>query len=191
MSEQNNPFYDYPVEFKEINPSDFPNFSVNDKISIQPDTNGYINSALQEQIDLFEKNTVVVNAAVGQGKTYSIIDIVKRYYDEEEDYLIFIASPFVSLVKQYVNKVIERGIPSTQVYDYNWIGASSNMTDPKSCKVHVLTANTLLGNPGSDAFINSPAKREYINNLVQYCRESNKKVVFIYDEIHDCRILQN
>lgn len=185
MSEQNNPFYDYPVEFKEINPSDFPNFSVNDKISIQPDTNGYINSALQEQIDLFEKNTVVVNAAVGQGKTYSIIDIVKRYYDEEEDYLIFIASPFVSLVKQYVNKVIERGIPSSQVYDYNWIGASSNMTDPKSCKVHVLTANTLLGNPGEDAFINSPAKREYINNLVQYCRESNKKVVFIYDEIHD------
>ncbi|MCT3949056.1 DEAD/DEAH box helicase family protein [Elizabethkingia anophelis] len=185
MNEQNNPFYDYPVEFKEINPSDFPNYSVNDKIIIQPDTNGYINGTLQEQIDLFEKNTVVVNAAVGQGKTYSIIDIVKRYYDEEEDYLIFIASPFVSLVKQYVNKVIERGIPSTQVYDYNWIGASSNMTDPKSCKVHVLTANTLLGNPGSDAFINSPAKREYINNLVQYCRESNKKVVFIYDEIHD------
>ncbi|WP_407485162.1 DEAD/DEAH box helicase family protein [Elizabethkingia miricola] len=185
MSEQNDPFHNYPIEFKEINPSDFPNFSVNDKVIIQPDANGYINDALQGQIDLFEKNTVVVNAAVGQGKTYSIIDIVKRYYDEEEDYLIFIASPFVSLVEQYVNKVIERGIPSSQVYDYNWIGATSNRTDPKSCTVHVLTANALLGNPGEDAFINSPAKREYINSLVQHCRESNKKVVFIYDEIHD------
>ncbi|MCT3692607.1 DEAD/DEAH box helicase family protein [Elizabethkingia anophelis] len=185
MSEQNDPFHNYPIEFKEINPSDFPNFSVNDKVIIQPDANGYINDALQGQIDLFEKNTVVVNAAVGQGKTYSIIDIVKRYYDEEEDYLIFIASPFVSLVEQYVNKVIERGIPSSQVYDYNWIGATSNRTDPKSCTVHVLTANALLGNPGEDAFINSPAKREYINSLAQYCRESNKKVIFIYDEIHD------
>ncbi|XJR90460.1 DEAD/DEAH box helicase family protein [Elizabethkingia anophelis] len=185
MSEQNDPFHNYPIEFKEINPSDFPNFSVNDKVIIQPDANGYVNDALQGQIDLFEKNTVVVNAAVGQGKTYSIIDIVKRYYDEEEDYLIFIASPFVSLVEQYVNKVIERGIPSSQVYDYNWIGATSNRTEPKSCTVHVLTANALLGNPGEDAFINSPAKREYINSLVQYCRESNKKVVFIYDEIHD------
>lgn len=48
-----------------------------------------------------------------------------------------------------------------------------------------MTANCLLGNPGEDSFINAEVKRYYLNRLSKYCETSNKKVVFIYDEIHD------
>ena len=56
-----------------------------------------------------------------RGKTYSIIEIVKKYH-QETDYIIFIASPFVSLVEQYYHKVSESGIPQESIYRYDWIG---------------------------------------------------------------------
>ena len=52
-------------------------------------------------------------------------------------------------------------------------------------RIHIVTANCLLGNPGEDAFINSQVKRYYLNRLSKYCETKDKKVVFIYDEIHD------
>ncbi|TWP22511.1 DEAD/DEAH box helicase [Apibacter muscae] len=177
-------FQDFPIEFKEINPSDFPHFEVREKIVIAPNEEGYINEVLQENINLEEKNTVVINAAVGQGKTYSIIRILKRYYEAEQDYLIFVASPFVSLVQQYYKEIIKLGIPESQIYRYENIGDHPE-TNYTNKKIQIITVNGLLGNPGDDAFINSEAKREYLNNLKQHCESTGKKVVIIYDEIHD------
>ena len=181
---ENSPFNDYPIEFKEINPSDFPSFKVSDKEIITPNDSGYINEELQSRIDFKEKNTVVINAAVGQGKTYSIIEVVKKYYDEGEDYLIFVASPYVSLVQQYYHKILKEGIPKEDVYRYEWLGEADT---PKYIgkKIHIVTVNCLLGNPGEDAFINSDVKRVYLQELSDLCKKEKKKVVFIYDEIHD------
>ncbi|MEC4115272.1 DEAD/DEAH box helicase [Myroides pelagicus] len=183
MEELITPFNDYPIEFKELNPEDFESFNVPDKIIIEPNTDGYINEVLQNAIELSTKNTVVVNAGVGQGKTYSIIQLVKQYYELEE-YVIFIASPYMSLVQQYYDKTIDCGIPEDKIYRYENIGTNRDI-NPEYSKVHILTVNALLGNPGEDALINSQAKRDYINQMVKYCEESNKKAVFIYDEIHD------
>lgn len=189
----------FPIEFKEINPEDFmftldhsgsrvprTDFIIENrgnKILISPDSNGYINDILQTHIELTHKNTVVINAPVGQGKSYAIIQTVKRYYDSADKYLIFVASPFVSLVKQYCNDIEELGIPSDQIYSYDNIGRSS--IDYTKRAVQVITANTLLGNPGEDGFKNSDTKREYINTLIKHCEKEGIKVVFIYDEIHD------
>ena len=112
-------FQDFPIEFKEINPEDFQHsemtkdgvinkgFNVEEKIIIEPDSDGYITENLIPRISLETKNTVIINAAVGQGKTHSIIKIARKYYfDTKQEYVVFIASPFVSLVEQYFNDII-------------------------------------------------------------------------------------
>ncbi|TWP23095.1 restriction endonuclease subunit R [Apibacter muscae] len=187
MELPNTSFQNFPIEFKELNPEYFSEFNdVNEiiKIDISADEQGYINQSIQDNINLGEKNTIVINSAVGQGKTYSIIEIVKKYYDSDENYLIFIASPFISLVEQYYNAVIAKGIPQEQIYKYEWIGKDREI-DAWNCKIQIVTANCLLGNPGDNSLINSKEKRNYINYLVEKCESNNKKVVFIYDEIHD------
>ena len=180
-------FADFPIEFKEINPSDFPEFIIennNQKVIIEPNSEGYINDIFQEQIDLLHKNTVVVNAAVGQGKSTAIINTIKRYYDNHPETIIFVASPFVTLVDQYCNDIhIKAEIPQEQIYNYNLIGTS--LIDYTVRRIQVITVNTLLGNPGEDAFKNAKNKRKYLNQLLEHCENNTLKVVFIYDEIHD------
>ncbi|AZJ36872.1 DEAD/DEAH box helicase family protein [Tenacibaculum singaporense] len=203
MSIVNSTFNNYPIEFKEINPEDFTKrFSLDgsttirnsftienngNKIIINPNNDGYINEPLQENIDIKNKNTVVINASVGQGKSYSIIKTIKRYYEDNspQKYVIIVASPFVSLVKQYVNDIHnDGGIPKEEIFDYNVIGRTPDRSYLTK-SVHVVTVNTLLGNPGEDGFKNSEAKREYLTSLSKHCEQNNVKVVFIYDEIHD------
>jgi hypothetical protein len=112
MNLPNSHFQDFPIEFKEINPEDFPDFIIEnngEKVIIRPNNEGFINDELQANILLNDKNTVVVNAAVGQGKSFAIIKTIERYFkDEENEYLIFVASPFVSLVEQYYNEILEK-----------------------------------------------------------------------------------
>jgi hypothetical protein len=188
MDLPNTYFQDFPIEFKEINPKDFPSFVVEnnrEKIIIEPNDKGYINEAIQNNIQLDKKNTVVINAAVGQGKSYAIIQSIRRYYEAKEEYLIVVASPFVSLVDQYVKDIHRDGcIPKNQIYNYENIGR-----DPRvpyiGKKVQVVTVNTLLGNPGEDGFKNSDKKRAYLNDLISHSKVNGIKVVFIYDEIHD------
>ena len=187
MNLPNSSFNDFPIEFKEINPSDFPEFEVennNEKIIIEPDSNGYINEAFQGHINLLHKNTVVVNAAVGQGKSTAIIKTIKRYYENHPDTIIFVASPFVTLVDQYCNDIHSKAsIPEDDIFNYNLIGRS--LIDFRLRRVQVITVNTLLGNPGEDSFINGKNKRIYLNSLLEHCYRNRLKVVFIYDEIHD------
>lgn len=178
-----NPFDSFPIEFKQINPQDFPHFELSEKVIISPNDEGYIKEALNSNLRLGDKNTVVINAGVGQGKTHTIIDIVKQYYDREE-FVIFIASPFVSLVEQYYKDVLDKQIPEGDVFRYEVLG-NEELPQFWKKRIHIVTANCLLGNPGEDAFINSNVKRYYLNRLSKYCEKKGKKVVFIYDEIHD------
>jgi len=181
-------FQNFSIEFKEINPSDFPNNTIEnngEKIIISPDERGYITEELLNSIDKESSNTLVINAAVGQGKTTAIIKALKSFYDNTvEDYLIIVASPFVSLVEQYSNEIQKEGIPKEDIYRYEYIGEHPDITYLDK-KVHIITVNGILGNPGDDAFINSEAKRAYLNNLSSNCKSQNKKVVLIMDEIHD------
>lgn len=188
MNLPNSYFEDFPIEYKEINPEDFFGFEIendNKKVIIEPNNEGYIGDAFQAEINLRSKNTVVVNAAVGQGKSTAIIKTIGRYYREHPDTMIIVATPFVSLVKQYCNDIhTEANVPTEQIYNYGSLGRN-NEIDYKSMRVQVLTVNTLLGNPGEDAFKNSDVKRIYLNTLIRHCKENHLKVIFVYDEIHD------
>lgn len=176
-------FQDYPIEFKEINSSDFPYFEVENKINLTL-SNGYIGDSLLENIDINEKNTVVLNCGVGSGKTTAIIKAIREFYSDET-YVIFVASPFLSLVEQYYTDIIEKAsIPQDDLYRHEWIGEEHSIICTQK-RVHIVTINALLGNPGDDSLINSLAKRKYLNDMVMHCETNHKKVVFIYDEIHD------
>ena len=145
----------------------------------------FINEDLQSLIDLTTKETMVINAQVGNGKSFAIIQTIKRFYESKEnDYLIIVATPFVSLVEQYVKDIETDGkIPVEQIFNYGSLGRSK--TPYLNKKIHVVTANTLLGNPGEDSYKNSDIKRNYLNNLINNCEKRGRKVVFIYDEVHD------
>lgn len=197
MDLPNKHFEDFPIEFKKVrkrNVSDnivssqgvrYPNgFTVLSKIHMRS-RNQYLNEDLQSIIELDEKETMVINAPVGKGKSYAIIQTIKRYYEaKDNNYLIIVASPFVSLVEQYVQDIHNDGkIPTNQIFNYGNLGRQQVTYIDK--KIHVVTANTLLGNPGEDSYKNSNIKREYLNKLISNCEKNKRKVIFIFDEIHD------
>jgi hypothetical protein len=69
----------------------------------------------------------------------------------------------------------------SQIYNYNKIGRSKESYTDK--KIHVITANTLLGNPGEMAIKILMQK----NTLkpAKTLREEQHKSSFYFDEIHD------
>lgn len=69
MELPNEHFDDFSIEFKKINPEDFDGFEV-DKVKISPNEDGYIKEELHSKTNIDEKNTMVINVGVGQGKTY-------------------------------------------------------------------------------------------------------------------------
>jgi hypothetical protein len=54
-----NYFDDFPIEFKQINPEDFPQFEVSEKSIISPNSQGYIKDALNEKFNLKELTSLV------------------------------------------------------------------------------------------------------------------------------------
>lgn len=136
---------------------------------IEPNEDGKVYDSLRRKLDLQTKNTSVINIGVGQGKTYTILKIVEEYFKNDADAYIIIAVPYVSLVDQYVKELIENGIPEGDIYRYEWLnprfGELSRLTEHLKRRVHVVTANCLLGNAGEDAVINSQIKRNYLQKF--------------------------
>ena len=136
MALPNEHFKDFPIEYKQLNEADFsyidlfgnnPDGFEIKKTSLEIEKNEYLNDSLQKEINLEEKNTIVINSSVGKGKSYAIIKTIKRFYDDPEKYLIIVATPFVSLVEQYCKDINEDGnIPANQIYNYGSLGRDYN-----------------------------------------------------------------
>lgn len=180
-----------PIEFKEINPSDFPGYIIDggNKIIISPDTDGYIGEQLKSVIKLEDNNTVIINAGVGQGKSTTCIDIAFEYYNltnEKGDnkYVVIFVAPFKTIINQYNKKLINKGVLPNKIFNYKDL-AKANIKEVSILPVHILTINTLIGDYGEDAFMQSRIKREYLTSIINYCTKKDKKVVFIFDEIHE------
>jgi superfamily II DNA or RNA helicase len=171
-----------PFEFKEINPSDFLGYEVEEKIIIEPDGNGFIYNSLNEVFDFDTNNTLVINAAVGQGKSFAVNKFAKEYYVGQGNYKVFIVVPFISLIAQYYNKLLELEIPENEIIDYQKL---KEYEDKNSPTFHLITINSLLGNFGENAISQSEIKKEYLNGLVSYCKANHFKAVFFIDEVHD------
>lgn len=197
-------FEDTLIEFKEINPSDFnEHYSVDEKIIINPDDeSGYLDKELKPIFEkgFNEKSTVVLNAGVGQGKTYTVINQIAEYANCK-DFVVIVAVPFKNLIEQY-SKDISKKINKKKIFNIldiddvyidkppfmdNIFMADEynvNKFDASEYSVHIMTINSLLGNAG-DSLLQARNKVIYINKLRKHCEESNKRIVIFFDEIHD------
>jgi len=213
ITEQINPLDGFDVEFKKIEISDFNSELYYVEKECNEPVNGYITDELTVKLteNLFEENTNVINAGTGQGKTKSILDLVKRY-TETSDYIVIIAVPSKNLIEQYAKDCIEKlniqdkrvfnllnieeyeflgGVPKTVTkIDLNEIFSVKDtdvLGEPtiEDFKIHVLTTNAFLGNSGEDALFQNRFRRLYFEKLLKYCQTENKKLIVIYDEIHD------
>ncbi|WP_345202894.1 DEAD/DEAH box helicase family protein [Chryseobacterium ginsengisoli] len=183
------PFNNTPINFKQINASDFEGFYVegNGKTIIEP-RNGYISEPLLENIDLGKKDTTIINASVGQGKTTAVIKFVEWYY-KTQDYIIVIAAPFKSLIEQYESKIKKESGLDNIIFNYqnfeDGLVNRKNFNSLHQKPIQILTINSLLGNPGKIALKQSDIKREYFESLINYAEDNGKKIVLILDEIHE------
>lgn len=204
---------DIPIEFKEINPSDFDSnfYDVSEKEIVTPNNEGYISDELQDKLlpDLYNKNTVVINAGVGQGKSYSVIKLIAQYFKQDnyllnEKYIVILAVPFKSLIQQYYDDLIKEGISPTQIFNYLVFDEKAPAKEENkilnpfltpsildyakgefSERIHILTINGLLGNSGEHVISQNSDKLNYFNRIIKYCKKFNKKIIVFYDEIHD------
>ena len=200
---------DLPVEFKQINPNDFDNtlYNVAPKTIIIPNEQGFISPQIESNLSskLHAKDTVVINAGVGQGKSYSVIKLIKEY-SKLEEYVVILAVPFNNLINQYVaDLTAESDINTSSVFNMMKINNYTfetftntplnygffsdvdavNEFQPENFKVHVMSINALLGNSGDNILFQSNKKVKYFNSLQTYCEANNKKIILFFDEIHD------
>ncbi len=181
-----------PIEFKRLSPKDFsPDYIVvNNTIGeLEPDESGYIGNSLMEKISLEEKNTVIINTGVGTGKSTACINIAKSYLEQYDNngkpkYVVVFVAPFISLINQYHKKLVEAGIEPRIIFNYLRLN-TGNIKIAANAKVHLITINTLIGNYGDDSFFQSRDRRSYVDEIITQCEKKGKKVVFIFDEIHD------
>lgn len=199
------------IEFKQINTDDFDSkyYSVEKEI-IEPNKKGYLADSLKPILDneFDVKNTVVINAGVGQGKSRTIMDKVLDYSMSKE-YIVIIAVPSNNLIEQYETDCLVRGIAPDNIFNiirinqYDFLKSEKEMTSHvinffhvddtdlirksniSDFRVHIMTTNALLGNPGENSIFPANKRINYFEKLVDHCNISNKKLIVVFDEIHD------
>lgn len=152
---------------------------------------GYIGEDLAIKLDLNTKNTSVINCAVGQGKTTAVLNILQEYFsdDDNADTFFIIAVPLVSLISQYRRDLIALGFTDEDIFSYEKLGKSEDdggldYRDGRR-RIHLVTVNTLLGNPGEKAVMQSEVKNKYLKEFSDLLDSGKKKLIIIYDEIHE------
>jgi len=188
-----------PIIFKKINQEQFKErgYDVTYE-TIIPDSDGYASHQIAEKITP-ETNTLIFNCGVGQGKTTGVFEIIKKI-SQKDQYVIIVALPFRSLIEKYTIKSINlAGAENVSSYsDFDeilqgdtWeeegrliVEFEKSLPQKASKKIHIITVNGLLGNPG-EAVQQAKLKREFFSKIRDHCNQTKKKVVFIFDEIHE------
>lgn len=207
----NQNFEDFPIDFFTFKNDDFNSTKTisDENCSILPEDkssantiydfkrdnleleSGYIGNSLFEKINFGARDTTVVNCAVGQGKTHAILHSIKEYLHTEDGYDTYfvIAVPLVSLVTQYKNDLLELGFEENQIFVYDSIAdiipESGESYLNIGCRIHIVTVNTLLGNAGEHAILQSDRKYNYVKAFAEELSTQNKRLIIVYDEIHE------
>lgn len=196
---------DSPIEYKQLNTEDFAGLQTR-KDTLDITVDGYLSETTWEDyINLDEHNTVVINSSVGQGKSFFARLLAKKYYmARDEDgaplYTIIFAAPYKSLVTQYILEITQdlfkEGIEDVLIPDYSnlveydeekekYIDFAKRIKEASSQRLHIITINCLLGNPGENAIEQSQVKQAYLNSIIKKCRDEGRKIILFADEIHD------
>lgn len=187
-----------PIDYMSLNESDFENFELKKDILEIPEGQ-YLSKYALNKIKPAESNTVVVNASVGQGKSRLAIDIATSYYKKtfiassrantaKPLYTIIFAVPYKSLIGQYtidlisnIQKKLHISRKGIRIPDYD------NLRLPLDSQstIHIITINCLLGNPGENSIQQNSKKEQYLTGIIEKAKIENRKIILIFDEIHD------
>ena len=193
-----NPIEGIDIEFKQINVEDFDSqFYTTEKHIISPNDDGYLADELKSILneDFQNKNTVIINAGVGQGKSQTIIDKAIDY-SKSGEYIVVIAVPYNNLIEQYEEDCLKRGISPNQLFNiqkiekYGFLKEEDksiqnifsvsdtdliNKDKISNYKIHIMTINALLGNSGDEVLFQSKKRLSYFGKLSTYCEKSGNK----------------
>ena len=186
-----NELLDTPIDYKQIDESNFID-SQYEKVNLEVDENGYVSNSILDNIDFDSTDTTVINAGVGLGKTQGILSIIQHYHNERfkgNHYKLIIVTPFKSLNRQYI-KAIQEIIDKDNIhFNYEDIDLESwdeNKTIEDSKKsLQIFSIKSILGDSGNVIYEQNINKSRYIDLLINQCKVTNEKVVFIFDEIHE------
>ncbi|WP_407406101.1 DEAD/DEAH box helicase [Chryseobacterium sp.] len=192
----NDSFTGFPIDFFTFSNENFnPSNSFEKKYFFTEEDleleEGFIGNSLFKKINFDEKDTTIVNCAVGQGKTHAILHSIKEYLNTEDsiDTYFVIAVPLVSLVTQYKNDLLNMGYDENQIFVYDNIADNVPESGQSylniGCKIHIVTVNTLLGNAGEHAIMQSNRKYNYVKAFAEELSTHGKKLIIVYDEIHE------
>lgn len=169
------------------------------KFDLKYDKDGYLTDSIINAIDLKESSTDILNVATGSGKTTAIYKLIEKILEFDDKSIIIMATPFISLVNKDVESLTkDYGLKEEIITDYRELkkkfevkyaglfGTATPIVEEfiKGKRIHIITINALLRNPGDVAFEQQAIKTEYLNYLIDYCKETNNKVYLIIDEIH-------
>ena len=188
------------IEYKKVDPEVFirNNYTVN-KLELEYDQKRYLTDSIYNIIDLDTSSTDILNVATGTGKTTAIYKLTKKILDYDDSSIIIMATPFIALVnKDFESLTKKYGINEETITDYRNLKKEFESLDTKiwstasiidkqyieGRRIHIITINALLRNPGDVAFEQQAVKTDYLNNLIDYCKANQKKVYLIIDEIH-------
>jgi hypothetical protein len=173
------------IEYKRVESNRFDpaEFKVKDMPDIQLNGMYLPDNFKEELLSSCEKSdTTVVNVGTGAGKTTLahklIIDLANR------GHVIIVASPFKDLIRRDYDALKKDN--NLKVASYLQLN-NINIEENSKAQIHVITINTLLGNPGGDdddERIPSALKTNYLELIRNYCTANNKKIVIVFDEIH-------
>lgn len=184
---------DTPIDYFKI-PTEFlrdANFSV-EEVNVNLDGGQHFSiSEHLHHLNHSQRESVLFNIQLGKGKTTTCYDLIEKY--SEEGYFVLVLSPFKKLVDKDYHALTERGV---HAFDYRDLeedqdreGDSSDIHELRKhylkYKVHVMTINCLLGNPGERHIHQSDLKRKYLNDLIQHCEHNKKRVIMFFDEVHE------
>lgn len=193
-----------PIEYKKIDVKGLENKGYNVKnLSIELDDEGYFSKFSPEIKKRDDKEeTTVVNVGVGRGKTTAIRELIWHYL--EIGLVVIIAAPFKSIVQKYHKDLFndqedERYDPAVneftfkvenkyiQVVNYQIFETASNADMDRLVKadLHLMSFNCIMRNPSSPALDQKVIKSNYLDKLISHVKANNKKVVIIFDEIHE------
>lgn len=150
-----------------------------------------INAAQHFQtIDHQRTETIVFNLPVGVGKTTTCYQLAKKY--QQDGYYVIICSANTALA-QKDHQELSKHFSTQELSSFSHIQANDSTdlfhhqlaTAGVKAPVQIMTINCLLQNPGEDIYEQAFHHSSYLDNLLQTITNTNKKVVFFFDEIHE------
>jgi hypothetical protein len=141
-------------------------------------------------IDRRKKETIAFNIQVGKGKTTACYQLIAEHMKMGN--IVIVCSPFKRLVRKDCENLTRLCL-----YPFNYEtleetfqkakepGFHFNFEPHIDHDVHVMTINCLLQNPGNDSYKQQTLKQRYLEKLIRHAKQTNRKVVMFFDEVHE------